>query len=79
MLLCVWFFVAFQKGRLSVWLRFRKAGFPFGCVIGRAGLCLGLPLRAGLVRGFLVTIEAMLGCSRLERRGLAARAAVASG
>lgn len=49
------------------------------CVMGRAGLCLGLLLRAGLVRVFLVTIEVGLGCIRLGRRGLAARAVVAAG
>lgn len=49
------------------------------CVMGRAGLCLGLLLRAGLVRVFLVTTEARFGCSRLGRRGLTARAGVAAG
>lgn len=48
-------------------------------VMGRAGLCLGLLLRAGLVLVFLVTIEVGLGCSRLGRLGLAARAAVVAG
>lgn len=48
-------------------------------VMGRAGLCLGLLLLAGLVQVFLVTIEARFGCSRLGRRGLAGRAVVAAG
>ena len=48
-------------------------------VMGRAGLCLGLLLRAGLVRGFLVTIEVGLGCSRLGLLELVARAGVAAG
>lgn len=48
-------------------------------VMGRAGLCLGLLLRVGLVRGFLVTIEVGLGCSRLGRRGLVARVVVVAG
>ena len=48
-------------------------------VMGWAALCLGLPLRAGLVRGFLVTIEVGLGCSRLGLRGLAGQAVVVAG